>query len=211
MPLLKFSSRKNAQGATLPEVIVGAAIFAVLALVVSLFQRDVFSFNRILSESLGNQQEARQAFKSMSAEIRAASQSSLGGYAIEAAATSSLIMYTNIDADSVKERVRYFLSGSTLYKGVIKPVGNPLVYNSANEVLTEIVHNVANATSTPTPIFTYYDSAYDGTTAPLGNPVSILSIRLIRMTVFIDQNPLRDPGPTVITTQAAIRNLKSNL
>lgn len=209
---MTFGTRaKFITGLTLPEALVGVSIFAMILLVASLFQRDVFSFNRVISDSLGVQQEARVAFKTMSAEIRAASQSSVGGYALEQVGTSTLTFYTNIDADATKERVRYFLSGTTLRRGVIEPTGNPLVYNVANEVVKDVVHYVANATSTPTPIFTYFDSSYDGTTAALAEPVNVLSVRLVKMTVIIDQNPFKEPGPATITTQATIRNLKDNL
>ena len=46
-----------------------------------------------------------------------------------------------LDDDGLKEKIRYYLTGTTLKKGVIKPTGSPPVYLSANEsCLAHLVH-----------------------------------------------------------------------
>ena len=62
-----------------------------------------------------------------------------------------------------------------------------------------------------TPIFDYYDTNYDGTTAPLAQPVSAIAVRLVKITLIIDKNSLRPPAPITMTTQVSMRNLKDNL
>lgn len=195
-------------GFSVIEALVGIFIFTLIGLAVYSFQRDVFSLNRIISGSLIAQDEARRALKSMSAEIRTASPSSLGAYPLVQTATSSFIFYSNIDSDSFKEQVRYFLDGTTLKKGIVKPSGSPLTYNLANETISELIHDVANADM---PVFYYYDKNYDGTTQPLAEPIEVVAVRLVKITVVIDKDQQQPPAPTTLTTQISMRNLKDNL
>lgn len=204
----KKHSHNSKSGFSVIEVLVSISILTLIGFAVYSFQKDVFSLNRIISGSLTAQDEARRALKSMSAEIRTASPSSLGTYAITETATSSFIFYSNIDNDPLKERVRYFIDGAILKKGVIKPSGAPLTYNPANEVVSELVHDVASsATST----FGYYDASYDGATQPLAEPIDISTVRLVKITIVIDKDPQQPPGSLMLTTQISMRNLKDNL
>lgn len=195
-------------GFTLPEVLVSIAIFVLIGLAVSSFGRDIFFINSGLQNNLSAQLDGRKILKRFVTELRSASPSSLGSYPIEQAATSSFVFYSNIDTDSYKERLRYYLSGKTLYRGVIKPSGNPLTYSSASEKVEIIIRDVANSTSTP--IFEYFDDNFTGTSSPLTYPISIADIRLVRATVVIDKDSNRPPGPITITTQGTPRNLKDN-
>jgi hypothetical protein len=167
-----------------------------------MFQKDVFSLDTFLSSSLTAQDEARKVLKNITAEIRPLSPSSVGAYPIAEANPTSFIFYSDINNDQLKERVRYFLSGTTLKKGVIKPSGTPLTYNPANETIKEVIHDVKSGTNL---IFEYYDKNYDGTT-----PIDILAVRLIKITIVIDKDPNKSPGPITLTTQVSTRNLKDN-
>ncbi|OHA14362.1 MAG: hypothetical protein A3G49_01915 [Candidatus Sungbacteria bacterium RIFCSPLOWO2_12_FULL_41_11] len=207
MDFLK-NSRKLKSGFSVIEVLASIFILTLIGLAVYSFQKDVFLLNGIIFGSLTAQDEARRALKSMSAEIRAASPSSIGAYALSQTTASSFTFYSNIDSDFFKERVRYFLDGATLKKGVIKPSGSPLTYNPANEILSELIHNIAGAA---TSTFSYYDENYDGTTQALAEPIDIAIVRLIKITIVIDKNPQALPGPVTFTTQISIRNLKDNL
>jgi len=204
-----FKNHQNSKsGFTIIEVLVSIFILTLIGSAVYSFQKDVFSLNRIISDSLVAQDEARRTLKTMTAEIRTASPSSLGAYAIAQTATSSFTFYSNIDNDSFKERVRYFLDGTTLKKGIIKPSGAPLAYNPANETIIDLAHDVTNAT---TSIFSYYDTNYDGTTQPLAEPINVSVVRLVKITIIIDRDPTKPPAPITLTTQISTRNLKDNL
>ena len=207
MDFLK-NNRKLESGFSLIEVSVGIFILSLIGLAVYSFQKDIFSLNRIISGSLTAQSEVRRALKSMSAEIRTASPSSLGAYALAQTSDLSFTFYSNIDSDSFKERVRYFLDGTTLKRGVLKPSGAPLTYNPANETISEVVHDVASGA---TPIFSYYDENYDGTTQPLAEPIDISAVRLVKIIIMVDKDSQAPPGPMTLTTQISMRNLKDNL
>lgn len=195
-------------GYTLIELLVGVSIMTLIMIGVGLFQRDVFSLNTLLSNSLIAHQEGRKALKIMSAEIRSLSPSSTGTYAIAEAGSASFTFYGDIDNDGVKERVRYFLSGTVLKRGIVEPSGSPLTYNPANEISIELIHDITNGA---TPVFTYYDTNYDGTGGALVEPINVLSVRLVKITAITDKDPNRAPAPFTMTTQISLRNLKDNL
>lgn len=206
---MKFFSKKHLNsGVSLVEMLVVVFIVSLIGMAVWTFGKDIFSLNKFLSNSLTAQNEARRALKIMSAEIRTVSPSSLGAPALSGTAVSSFTFYSNLDNDSFKERVRYFLDSTTLKKGVIKPSGNPLTYNQANEVVSELVHDMANGAI---PIFEYYDTNYNGTTGPLVEPISVTAVRLVKITIIIDRELSSPPGPITLTTQITMRNLKDNL
>ncbi|OHA21494.1 MAG: hypothetical protein A2849_03650 [Candidatus Taylorbacteria bacterium RIFCSPHIGHO2_01_FULL_51_15] len=195
-------------GFSLVEVILSLGILALIGLAVFSFQKNVLSLNRLISGNLTSQAEARRALKDMSAEIRSASPSSLGAYALAQTSTSTLTFYSNIDADASVERVRYFIQGTTLKKGILKPSGTPLAYNPANETVRESIHNIGNGTTT---LFSYHDTNYDGTSPPLAEPINISVVRLVKITVLIERSTGTPQSPLTLTTQVSMRNLKDNL
>jgi prepilin-type N-terminal cleavage/methylation domain-containing protein len=199
----------KSKGFTLAEVIVSSALLVLISMGISAFGRDIFSLNSGLSQNMTAQMEGRKVLKTLISELRSASPSSLGAYPIAQAGTSSLIFYSNIDSDQQKERLRYFLEGTDLKRGVINPSGNPLTYPVGSEKIELLVRDVRNEADTP--MFSYFDEMYAGTTSPLSIPVTVTSVRLIRATVIIDADQNRSPGPIIITSQGVLRNLKDNL
>ncbi|MFA6077194.1 MAG: prepilin-type N-terminal cleavage/methylation domain-containing protein [Candidatus Paceibacterota bacterium] len=199
-------NKKSMRGFTLIEILVSVAIFAVIIGVLTLFSRNVWIYNTFISSGFNNSDVGRQLLKTMVSEIRTASTADTGAYIISAATASSFTFYSDIDNDGLKEKVRYFLTGTTLQKGVIKPTGSPLTYNALNENISTLANNITSAS-----IFDYYDKNYDGTTAPLTFPVDIPAIRLIKIIITMDQDPNRPPTPMTLSTQVSLRNLKDNL
>ena len=198
----------EAHGITIVEFVVAVAIVSIVGLAAFVFQRDIFSLHRVASETLIAEQGARRAFRMLTAELRSASPSSSGSYPLVTADATTLTFYSDIDNDGLKERVRYFLSGTKFQKGMIRPTGTPSVYNLGSEVVATVVSDVANAA---TPVFEYFDENYAGTSTPLSQPVNILKVRLVKATIVIDHDSSRPPAPLTVTTQVSIRNLKGNL
>ncbi len=126
---MKDYKSKISTGVSLVEMVVAVAIFGVIAIAVGNFGSSIFTFNSNAGENLSAQSDGRRTLKTIVVELRGTSPSSLGAYPLAQVATSSLIFFSNIDADNLKERVRYFLQGSELKRGIIKPSGNPLTYN----------------------------------------------------------------------------------
>lgn len=191
------------------ELLISIFVMGLIGLTVSTFARDVFSLNYFLQGSLNAQIDSRHIVKVMVTEIREAGPSALGAYAIASTSASSITFYTDIDNDSVREKVRYFVSGTSVKRGVISPTGNPLTYLDANEKITTVVSNYVSSTTAP--LFQYYPSSYSGTTSPLSIPVDIPSVRLVKITVIIDKDPNKSPIQIITSSQVSIRNLKDNL
>ncbi len=201
-----YTKTKYKKGMTMVEMIVVVFIFGLIALATAQFQLDIFRLAGFADKSLNAVFSARQILKVMTAEIRSVIPGENGSYPLQTVATSTLIFYGDIDSDGVSEKVRYFLSGTDFRKGVIEPSGNPVVY-TGTETIQTLISGVRNGS---TNIFDYYNSSYDGTTAALSNPITS-DVKLIKITIIIDEDPNKIPAPLTSTTQVSLRNLKDNL
>lgn len=200
-------NRSFIKGYTLPEIIITITILTVVIGAIGAFQSNIFSLSRVIQTGINNQYEAKKIIKPFANEVRGAVSSQNGSYAIEEVGTSTFIFYSNIDGDQKIEKVRYFLDGNIFKKGVIKPEGDSTNYDSNNEQIIQVVHNVL-----PENIFEYYNSNYYNlaSTTPLSFPVNPAEVRLVKITLKIDNDPYKEPGPMIAQTQVSIRNLKDN-
>ncbi len=197
--------KKISGGFTIIETLLGIAIFVLILGVLASFSKSIWTSNSFVITEMEGANVGRAALKTMVAEIRTASSGSNGAYALSVATSTSVTFYSDIYDNGLKEKIRYFLTGTTLQRGMTKPTGSPLGY-TGSEVITNLVPNVTNAS-----IFSYYDKNYDGTTAALPTPVDIASVRLIKITLTTDLNPIQAPSPITFSTQVMLRNLKDNL
>lgn len=200
---------RNNRGFTMVEMLIVLAVMSMFIVVASTFNKDVFSLNTNLQSSLNAQLDARHLVKVMVAELRKASPSALGTYPIESASSTAVTFYSDVDNNGVIDKVRYYLTGNTIRKSVTVPTGSPLSYNPANEVLSTIINNIVSSSTLP--IFQYYSSNYAGTSSPLTYPLDIQAVRLVKITVIIDNDPNRSPVPIIVTSSVSMRNLKDNL
>lgn len=191
------------------EVLVSIGIFVLLSVsVVAIFTYSLKS-NKIIWEQLSTQNEGRKIIQDFVNEIRSATYSSIGAYPLDTVSTTEIIFYSNIDADSSRERIRYFLSGTSLKKGITKPTSTPLIYDTNYEVITNMVNDLMEITSTP--IFTYYNQNYGYTSStPLSQPVSVMDVRVVGINLTLEEDPTASPVPFRVESKAEIRNLKSN-
>ena len=203
-----FSKKLNS-GFTLVELLISVSILALLTVTISTFQKDIFSLGFSLQGSLNAQIDARHVVKLMVTEIREATQSALGAYPIAIASSTSITFYSDIDNNGTKDKIRYFVSGSTVKQGVVAPSGSPLTYNDANEKLTTVINSFVSSSTQP--LFQYCPETYSGTGSPLSDPIDISTVRLVKITVIIDKDPNKSPAPIIVTSQVSIRNLKGNL
>jgi prepilin-type N-terminal cleavage/methylation domain-containing protein len=197
------------KGMTLTEILVVVGILGIIVVAITTFQKNVITNNKIANDSLSAIQDARTILRVMTKELRTASPSNNGAYPIAQAGTSTITFFSDSNGDGVKEQIRYYLTGMTLKKGSIVPTGSPLVYNSNNETFTTLAYNIKNATSTS--LFEYFDSSYTGTSSPLTQPVTTTNVRLIKINLTIDSDPLRSPISRTYTSQITLRNIKDNL
>lgn len=194
-------------GFSVIEIIVSISIFSIVIMFIGYFIRDTFKYENIFSGGLSAYDQEKKVLQPIASEIRSAIMSASGGYPIESANTTSFVFFSDTDSDGIIERIRYYLNGNTLLRGVIIPSGTPIQYISDSEISSEVVTSVRNG---ETPIFTYYDSEYTGATSPISAPVNISLIRLIKINLIVDEDPNEAPLPVSINTQVSVRNLKDN-
>ena len=94
-----FFSR-DSRGVTLVEVLLGMAIFIIIALGSAELLLDSLKYRDVIWEQLSTQNEGRKAVSDFISELRTATLSSIGAYPIEKATTTEFIFYANIDTDS---------------------------------------------------------------------------------------------------------------
>lgn len=189
-------------GFTTMEIVVALGILGLATMAIGAFTTGIFRYNRTLTNQMDAEIQLRKIVAQFTTELRTASSSSLGAYPIDTAAVSAIIFYANIDADNLKERVRYFLDSGSLKKGVTKPSGSPLTYNPLNEEVVSLVNDVTN-----NDIFFYYDETFNGSSPPLSFPVIITAIRLVHLKLRVDRNINEPPGPIEVRTNIHLRNL----
>ncbi len=193
------------KGFTLIEFLLSVSIAIVVGFVVSTFMKDIIGLGSKAQSNMTAVLESRKILSVIVSELRSTIPSALGSYAIETAATSSVTFFADVNSDDIADRVRYFLDPPTksIKRGVILASGTPPAY-TLPETFSTLISGVSNSTSTP--IFNYYDAAYDGTTNPLTFPINITSVRLIKVTVWV--NDPKGTDPVIMTSQAMLRNLK---
>ncbi len=196
----------NNRGISLLEMIIAISIFSFVIMGISALYLTSRKYQDIIWEQLKTQNEGRKVVQDFVNELRVALPSSIGAYSIASASSTQIVFYTNLDSDTLMERVRYFFVTSTLKKGVIKPTGNPLVYNSANEKIVDVAHDTETSTSK----FTYYGSNFTGTEAPLSSPIDVTKIRVVGIALTMEENPNASPVPFSIESKVMVRNLKDN-
>ena len=202
-----FRLNKDSAGITILEMIVALGVFAItISIVMTYIWMGLRAQNKSVKHIVA-QNNARRALTTIAGEIRSSMYSNAGSYPVEIAEGKSLTFYTNIDADLDAERVRYFLDGTDLKRGVIEPSGQPPGYTDP-EVESTLANYVVNDTEN---IFTYYDQDYEGTASFLPFPVNKSLISLIRIDLIIDVDSNTPPDPMTTTTEAQLRNLKENL
>jgi prepilin-type N-terminal cleavage/methylation domain-containing protein len=205
---MESCAQKNIKGFTLIEMVVVLGITALLMGAITEIFLISFRSRNIVFDQLTAQGDGRRAVDGFINTVRRATYSGIGAYPIEYADSQQLIFFTNNDTDSERERVRYFLSGTTLKKGVIEPVGSPITYPAGTEVVTDVARQVGNGAN---PVFYYYDQNYDGTTnnyLPL--PIDVSKVRIVGIKLIIDKSATSGPVPFTIESKTEIRNLKSN-
>ena len=200
------------RGFTIIEMLVTIVVFGMVMGVTAFLLRLIFMNATTNPNALNAIDQAESATTNFINQVRDATFGNDGSYPLREASTTEVIFFSpyGSPASTTVYRVRYYISSSSLYEGITAPSGSPSAYNTASEQVTKIASNVAGVgTST---IFYYYDGTYAGTSTPLNQPVNINQVTYIGLTMSIQLQEVRGATSTsVISTGAAIRNLKTNL
>lgn len=197
---------RDTHGFSLLEIVVVLSIFIFLTLIAS----DFFTTG-LKSNVFGHEQDeavrnARLAANNIAKELREATAGAAGTYMLETVATNTIAFFADVDNDNYADRIRYFVQGNELMRGLTAPTGTPpTAYNLSDEQITTVADYLNNQSQ---PVFTYFDA----TSTPITSPAaSINRIRMVHIMMKINVTPERAPADYFYETDVQIRNLKDNL
>lgn len=210
IPNYRDGHYKNTKGFTLVETLVTIFVFTLIISGSAVLFKEVFSNSNQKNIALSNIDQARLAEFNFVNEIRSATMGNDGSYPVSMASSSEIVIYTGYGSSGLAvNRIRYYVVGSTLYKGLVVPTGNPLSYNLSSEKVSQIQSGVTNGTS---PVFYYYDADYAGTSTPLAYPVNLNKVRFVKMNLILLKQDISNATSTfTVSAGATVRSLKDNL
>ena len=197
---------------TLVEVMVAIAIMLIAMEGFTLLFLKSWDTNKfILEEGMASAAASRATGKIVS-QLRSTRQADNGDYPIESADDFDFKVYMDIDKDGVTERVHYFLdqAADQLKVGVTDPVaGTPVSYPAADDTVSVLANYVVNDNANP--VFYYYNENFPGDTVnnPIATPAAIDQIRLVRVHLFVNINPVHAPDNINIESFSDLRNLNA--
>jgi prepilin-type N-terminal cleavage/methylation domain-containing protein len=201
---------QQTKGFTLLELMVALFIFMAITAGVtafSVYYLRNYSFSFEENQSVGS---AQTGLTSMLREIREARTGEDGSWPIIQADDTTFIFYSDTTNDGRSDRVRYFLNGTTLMKGIIQPTQPPVLYPLVDEKIYTIASNVDTSGG---PIFRYYNGDWpsDQINNPLAPSNRLLNTRFVKIYLRMTMGPNSTALPFELTSGVNIRSLKNNL
>jgi prepilin-type N-terminal cleavage/methylation domain-containing protein len=198
------------RGVTLIEVLLVMAITSVLGIGLVSLQFILGKNQVFIINSYKSVDDANLSVTSFIREIRAAQESDNGAYLLVSLNDQEIIFYSDIDYDTSVERVRYYLSGTDLIKGITEPTGYPAQYPQDQERLTTLTTNIRNEAS---PVFYYYNSNWpdDILNNPLPQNLRLSDTRIVRIYLVVNTQPNNPNADYTLESFSQIRMLKDNL
>lgn len=192
---------RHMRGITALEAVVWIGIFttAMLAIVSTLIY--FYRTHSYTIEQASAITSAQRGLEQVVRTIREGAYSSQGAFPIVSIGANDFVFYADIDGDPLIERVHYYLSGTSLMRGVVEPTGNPPDYTGA-ETATVVAEHVRNAAS-GIAVFRYYDEIG----AEITNYANWTGVRFVKVALAVDVNEVTLPNLLTIDSSAAIRNL----
>ncbi len=200
-------NQSDERGLTIIELVVVVTISSLLLSALLRFVVIGYPLSKTTYLQSRSTESARLQLKRLAKSLRELRQSDTGSYPLITAENQRIIFYANVDSDALTERVRYQLDGTNLIRAIIKPSGDPVLYNEADEQAAVIVTSIRNGA---TPIFTYYSGDYPADQTPLA-PADLTEAKYIQFHLMIDADPNVPPPPIDVISQVQLRNLKTNL
>ncbi|MCR4325689.1 MAG: hypothetical protein NUV59_02685 [Patescibacteria group bacterium] len=144
---------------------------------------------------------AQQGINRVVRIIREASYASNGAYPVLSIAPDDFVFYADVDTDTQIEKVHLYISGTTLFEGIVDPTGDPPSYTDPETTssIAEYVHNDDHSVI----LFTYFDEEGQEVT----DFSRIADVRFVTISLVVDVNPLRSPSFLTLRSSAAMRNL----
>lgn len=190
------------------EMIIAIGIFSMgIAGFSLLFARSWVTNHFILEEGQASLTASRKV-EQMVNSLRKVRQADSGEYPIKSCDDFDLVVFIDIDNDDITEKVHYFIEDEQLKMGTTKPSGTPSVYSAGDQTVAVISGYVVNQSEQP--VFYYYNNQYpeDPENNPMDTPVAdIENVRLVKINLWINIDPIKAPENVNIESFAELRNL----
>ena len=188
------------RGFTLSEMIVTIFLVSIISLVLAVMVVRGFQSYRISKLIISMQDEAARAMRDFEKVARGATE-------VLSSEPEEFVFYAYLAGDEypAPSQVRYYMDGSTLMRGLIPPSGEGPIFNylEEDEEFRQVAENVINGDL----LFKYYNDA----SGLVEEPVPIDAVRMVEITISIDEDQTILPEPIVEITSVNLRNLKTNL
>lgn len=195
------------KGFTLIELMISVVVFAGLVIIASTLLVDLMKNPKAQQAAMDNIDQARSVSSQFTNEIRSAA---YGSYPIIEATDTEIIFYSPVGAANGNiNRIRYYMSGNNVYKGVIVPVNG--IYNINSEIVKTVLTSLSNEDS---PLFYYYGGDYNGIGGGLAlvQPVNVNQVKFVKINLIVKKQVTeQDTSTFSLNAGAAIRVLKNNL
>ena len=186
---------------TLLETIIWIALFvsamyAIMTTVLYFYRTNNYALEQATAVA-----SAQHGMDTLVKTLREAAYSSNGAYPIVSMSSSDIVFYSNIDTDPYIEEVHFYITGTTLYEGVIDPSGDPPTYGSTETTykISDYIHNLDQSVTT----FTYYDK--NG--AKITDMSKIADPRFVTIDLVVNVDPFKLPNQLTLQSSTALRNL----
>lgn len=205
-------SRKRFKGLTLVEMLVAIFILSAGMLGFSLLFSSSWKSNKFILETGVTSIRVNRASTEIINNLRKVRQADNGDYPIESADDFDIQVYLDVDNDGVTERVHYWLDdvNDRLMRGIREPsAAQPPTYAAGDGTTSTIAEYIVNDATQP--LFYYYNENYPGDTVnnPLATPASVGDIRLVRVFIRMNIDPIKAPNNINIESFVDLRNLES--
>ncbi|MBP6889414.1 MAG: prepilin-type N-terminal cleavage/methylation domain-containing protein [Candidatus Moranbacteria bacterium] len=210
MRFLQKTKRRLLRGMSLVEMLMAIFILLIGLWGVTLLFINSWKMNKFVLETGNASLIASRTVNLIVRDIRRARQADNGDYPIESGGENDLQIYIDIDGDGATERVHYYLSNGSIYQGITEPNATmPITYPSGDQTTVLLAQHISNTSSDP--VFFYYNKNYpsDIINNPLATPVTVQNVRLIRVHLLVNIDPINAPNNINVESFAELRNLNN--
>jgi hypothetical protein len=205
---------KKNKGITLIETVVAIGIVSIVMLGSSMFFVRMWTINSFTYEIGIASFIASRGIEEAAQNIRRARPSENGSFAIEYADDDEIIFFMDYDYDGVIERIHYFIQDQKFLMGVREPdlTATPVTYAPGNGEIFDAANYIVND-AMGFSIFEYYGDSgeiysYDDVSENvLSTPADPSQIKMVKILLFVNPDPLRKPNNVRIQSFVVIRNL----
>lgn len=204
--------QKHLKGMTLVEMLVAIFIMGIGTIGFTLLFSSSWKTNKFILETGVTAVQVNRASSDIINNLRKVRQADNGDYPIESGDDFDIQVYLDIDNDGVTERVHYWLdtANDQLMRGVREPsAATPPTYASGDGTTSIIANYIVNEAAQP--VFYYYNENYPGDTVnnPIATPIAIEDVRLVRVLLRMNIDPIKAPNNINVESFVDLRNLES--